>query len=106
METQLTTDGVEDNGYGGRGMGGGEQQQQQEENTGGGEQENRNRRQSANVSWSRDSKKFALVRRDSRKVKQLWVINALAMPRPRWKPTATPCRATWTSRNRRWRSSM
>ncbi len=85
VETQLTTDGVEDFGYGGRGMGGGDQQQQQEqqqENTGGEEQQNRNVRQSANVSWSRDSKKFALVRRDSRKVKQLWVINALANPRP------------------------
>ncbi|HTX39523.1 MAG TPA: DPP IV N-terminal domain-containing protein [Bryobacteraceae bacterium] len=84
VETQLTTDGVEDFGYGGRGMGGGEQQQQQEqqENGNGEEEQNHNRRQSANVSWSRDSKKFALVRRDSRKVKQLWVINALANPRP------------------------
>jgi len=83
VETQITTDGVEDDGYGGRGAGGGEQQQQQqEENSGGDEQANRNRRQSANVSWSRDSKKFAVVRRDSRKVKQLWVINSLANPRP------------------------
>ena len=32
--------------------------------------------------WSRDSNKFALVRRDSRKVADLWVINALAQPRP------------------------
>ena len=83
VETQLTTDGVEDNGYGGRGMGGGDQQQQQEQQENqGDEQQNRNQRQSANVSWSRDSKKFAVVRRDSRKVKQLWVINALASPRP------------------------
>ncbi len=35
-----------------------------------------------NVSWSRDSKKFALVRRDSLKVEKLWVINSLANPRP------------------------
>ena len=35
-----------------------------------------------NIIWSRDSNKFALVRRDSRKVKDLWVINALATPRP------------------------
>ena len=38
VETQLTTDGVEDNGYGGRGFGGVDQQQQQQlqeqENTG------------------------------------------------------------------------
>ncbi|MGO9255834.1 MAG: DPP IV N-terminal domain-containing protein [Bryobacteraceae bacterium] len=83
VETQLTTDGVEDFGYGGRGMGGDQQQQQQEQQeNAGGEQENPNRRQAANVSWSRDSKKFALVRRDSRKVKKLWVINSLANPRP------------------------
>ena len=31
-----------------------------------------------NVVWSQDSSKFALVRRDSRKVKDLWVINSLA----------------------------
>jgi dipeptidyl-peptidase 4 len=80
VETQLTTDGIEDFGYGGRGMGGEQQQQEQTENTG--DQENPNRRQGANVSWSRDSKKFALVRRDSRKVKKLWVINSLANPRP------------------------
>ena len=84
VEIQLTTDGVEDNGYGGRGFGGGEQQQQQQqdqqENTD--QAQNPNRRQAPNVSWSRDSKKFALVRRNSLKVKPLWVINALANPRP------------------------
>ena len=35
-----------------------------------------------NVVWARDSSKFSLVRRDSRKVKDLWVINSLAQPRP------------------------
>ena len=34
------------------------------------------------VTWSRDSSKFSLVRRDVRKVKDLWVINPLANPRP------------------------
>ncbi len=86
VETQLTTDGVEDFAYGGRGMGGGDQQQQQQqeqqENTGEQQgQENRNR-QAANISWSRDSGKFALVRRDQRKIPKLWVINALPNPRP------------------------
>src|SRR5207248_10291158 len=47
-----------------------------------GQDQQRNVRQAANISWSRDSKKFALVRRDARKVRQLWVINALANPRP------------------------
>jgi len=81
VETQLTTDGVEDNGYGGRGFGGQDQQQQEQQDQGD-QQQDPNRRQAANVSWSRDSKKFALVRRNSLKVKQLWVINALAQPRP------------------------
>ena len=35
-----------------------------------------------NIVWSPDSKKFALLRRDERKVKDLWVINSLASPRP------------------------
>jgi dipeptidyl aminopeptidase/acylaminoacyl peptidase len=35
-----------------------------------------------NIIWSPDSKRFALVRRDERKVKDLWVINALSNPRP------------------------
>jgi dipeptidyl-peptidase 4 len=90
VETQLTTDGVEDFAYGGRGGAGGQdqqdqqQQQQQQENVGGEQQgqEARNARRAVNVSWARDSKKFALVRRDQRKLGKLWVINALANPRP------------------------
>jgi dipeptidyl-peptidase 4 len=35
-----------------------------------------------NLSWSRDSKRFTLVRRDQRTIPKLWVINALANPRP------------------------
>ena len=35
------------------------------------------------IIWSKDSKKFALVRRDQRKVGDLWVIDALAQPRPK-----------------------
>ena len=90
-ETQLSTDGVEDFGYGGRGGAGGDQQlqdqqQQQNENQQGQEgqgQDNTRARQAAgNIAWSRDSKKFALVRRDSRKIPKLWVISALANPRP------------------------
>ena len=79
VETQITTDGVEDFAYGGRGMGGQQQQQDETENQG---QENPNARSAVNVSWSRDSKKFAVVRRDQRKIPKLWVINSLANPRP------------------------
>jgi dipeptidyl-peptidase-4 len=32
--------------------------------------------------WSPDSKRFVLIRTDSRKVKDLWVINSVADPRP------------------------
>lgn len=44
--------------------------------------EEKKKRRGAWVSWSRDSKKMALVRSDSRKVKALWVVNVLANPRP------------------------
>lgn len=81
VETQLTTDGVEDFAYGGRGMGG-QQQQQQDETENQGQQENPNARTAVNISWSRDSRRFAIVRRDQRKIPKLWVINALASPRP------------------------
>lgn len=40
------------------------------------------KRKGAWVIWSQDSKKFALLRYDSRKVKDLWVINVLSQPRP------------------------
>jgi len=85
VEVQLTTDGVEDNGYGGgRGMGGDQQQQDQNENgqQGEGQENTRARTGAGNIAWSRDSKKFATVRRDSLKVEKLWVINSLASPRP------------------------
>ena len=34
------------------------------------------------INWAADSSRFAAVRRDERKVKDLWVINSLATPRP------------------------
>ncbi len=35
------------------------------------------------LAWAKDSKKFAAVRTDQRKVGDLWVINSLATPRPK-----------------------
>src|SRR4029453_6536979 len=68
------------------------EEQQQQEGDGEGEQQQQNddidvtnqdaRMPAVQIVWSRDSNKFALVRRDSRMVKDLWVINALAQPRP------------------------
>jgi dipeptidyl-peptidase-4 len=97
VEVQLTTDGEEHYSYGRTAreiqqQREQEQQQQrdeQREDTDGNQQDQdregtgKNARIPAiNIVWSRDSNKFSLVRRDARKVSDLWVINALAMPRP------------------------
>ena len=96
VEVQLTTDGVENYSYGRtareianqREQEQQQQQQQREDGGGDGEDDERDmddptgRMQAVNLIWSRDSNKVALVRRDSRKVSDLWVINALAQPRP------------------------
>ncbi|HSC27943.1 MAG TPA: DPP IV N-terminal domain-containing protein [Vicinamibacterales bacterium] len=92
VETQLTTDGEKYYSFARAGGGTREQDQQQQqqqdqdqdqeqEQTEEGDAENV-RAAAVNVIWSRDSSRFALVRRDVRKVKDLWVINALANPRP------------------------
>jgi dipeptidyl-peptidase-4 len=94
VETQLTKDGEKYYSYARSGGGGREQQEQQQqqqeqrdeddqdqEQREEGDEENR-RTAAVNVTWARDSSRFALVRRDTRKVKDLWVINSLANPRP------------------------
>lgn len=40
------------------------------------------RRPAIMIFWSQDSKKFACIRQDERKVGELWVVNSLASPRP------------------------
>ena len=72
VEHQWTTDGVEHYAYGG---GFGNQTNVEME-------KNKGKRQSVGVLFSPDSKKFALTRTDNRKVKDLWVINSVAEPRP------------------------
>lgn len=42
----------------------------------------RNKRVRANVRWFKNSKKFYVIREDSRKVKDLFIIDVLAQPRP------------------------
>lgn len=71
-EIQLTTDGEQHYSYsrGGRGQ----TDKERAKNLG--------KRQRASVTWAHDSSKFALVRADRRKVEDLWVINAIAEPRP------------------------
>src|SRR5205814_6178193 len=91
----VTTEGEKDDSYAGGAMGGGQQQddQQQQDNQGTGqgaaarvlsEQDKKfgPRVAAVGISWSADSKRFALIRRDRRKEGDLWVINSLANPRP------------------------
>ena len=96
VETQLTTDGERYYSFGRGGGGGGQQDQQQEVETEqqgegrGGQQRQQSeadkkfgpRTSAGNISWSQDNAKFSVSRTDSRKVADLWVINALANPRP------------------------
>ncbi len=71
VENKLTTDGVEFFEYG---------NSQNETNID--KEKNKNKRKPAFVYWSPDSKNFAKSKRDMRGVKDLWVINSIAEPRP------------------------
>ena len=88
---QLSTDGVEDYSFGYRDTtenrrqlnalaGGGAQTDGEQDDTD--DAANRDQRIRPNVSWSPDSKSFSFVRRDQRKVKDLFLVNVLAQPRP------------------------
>ncbi|RYG19479.1 MAG: S9 family peptidase, partial [Chitinophagaceae bacterium] len=72
VEHQLTKDGVKFYSYGSDGDG-----ENNEENI-----KNNKKRRGAFVLWSPDSKYFVLDRTDSRKVKDLWVINSVSAGRP------------------------
>lgn len=95
---QLTTDGVKDYGFGSaedrnriqqqfqqqQQQQQQEQQQQEEGQTqqGQGGQQAQEKRVRANATWSPDSKNFTITRSDQRKVGELFLVNALAVPRP------------------------
>lgn len=72
VEHQLTTDGEEHYSYARRKRG----------ETNVDKKKNKDKRKPVRIIWSRDSKKFAMIRDDSRKVKDLWVVNSVANPRP------------------------
>ncbi|MDO7744856.1 MAG: DPP IV N-terminal domain-containing protein, partial [Pedobacter sp.] len=72
VEHQLTKDGVKFYAYGSDGDG-----ENNEEN-----EKNNKKRRGAYVLWSPNAKYFVLNREDSRKVKDLWVINNVAAGRP------------------------
>jgi len=75
VEHQLTTDGVKNYAFGGGYVATVNDDEKKIK-------EEQKKRRGAYISWSRDSKKFALIRSDSRKVKELWVINVMKEPRP------------------------
>ncbi|MBB2150711.1 S9 family peptidase [Pedobacter gandavensis] len=72
VENQLTKDGEKFYAYGSNGDG-----ENNEEN-----EKNNKKRRRAYVLWSPDAKHFVLNRSDSRKVKDLWVINNVSAGRP------------------------
>lgn len=69
VERALTDDGIENFSWGGG-------------NYSGDTEADTTRRTFASVSWSPDSRHFAIVRWDMSEVKKFWVINSLSRPRP------------------------
>jgi dipeptidyl-peptidase 4 len=99
VEAQLSTDGEKYDSYARNGQGGTADQQQQLQDEQTTSQTNQTestttralsdqdkkfgpRTAAIAVSWSQDHSRFSVLRTDQRKVEDLWVINALANPRP------------------------
>jgi dipeptidyl aminopeptidase/acylaminoacyl peptidase len=80
VETQITTDGEDHFGYARRLQD--EDRRALRKDSKGDTHKMGRRVPAIQVFWSRDSKRFAVVRRDERKVADLFVINALSNPRP------------------------
>ena len=76
QDVQLTTDGEENYSYVREERGRTNVDIEKEK------QKDPDKRKPASIVWSRDSKSFAMTRSDERKVKDLWVINNSADPRP------------------------
>ncbi len=81
VETQLSTDGVARYSYA-RHLTPEDETKLKKEDKGDAGNKAGMRRPPVAIYWSKDSKKFAFIRRDNRKVGQLWVIHNLANPRP------------------------
>jgi dipeptidyl aminopeptidase/acylaminoacyl peptidase len=71
-ETQLTTDGEEWYSYAVFERGDSDDEREK----------SKDRRKRANISWSKDSRRFALIREDERKSKELWVVKVVGNKRP------------------------
>jgi dipeptidyl aminopeptidase/acylaminoacyl peptidase len=89
---KISTDGVEDYSFGARdttenrrqlnALAGGQGQQDGENEDTQDDANNRDMRVRPAVTWSPDGKSFSFIRRDQRKVKELYLVNVLAQPRP------------------------
>ena len=82
---KITSDGERNYTFGFRDTSIVQQEDSTEENQGGGRQggaRNRDPRVRPNVTWSPDSRAFFIQRNDSRKVKELYLVNVLTEPRP------------------------
>jgi dipeptidyl-peptidase-4 len=80
VENQLTTDAIEKFSYARRILP--EQEDQLKKEDKGDTNKAGIRSPAIQVHWSKDSKKFAVVRQDERKIPDFWVIHSLANPRP------------------------
>jgi len=80
VEIQLTTEGLERFGYARRILP--EQEDELKKEDKGDTNKAGIRAPAITVHWSKDSKKFAVVRDDFRKVPDFWVIHSLSNPRP------------------------
>ncbi|MBA2746650.1 MAG: DPP IV N-terminal domain-containing protein, partial [Flavisolibacter sp.] len=76
VEHKITSDGMEYFSYGTEGFLGGTGENNVDK------EKNKNKRKPAFIFWAPDSKHFAMVRTDARKVNELWVINSISDPRP------------------------
>jgi dipeptidyl aminopeptidase/acylaminoacyl peptidase len=76
VEHAITEDGVEYFSYGNESVFGTNSESNVDK------EKNKNKRKPCFAFWSPDSKHFAIVRTDTRKVKDLWVINSVSEPRP------------------------
>ena len=73
---QLTTDGEEDYGYGGG------QQSRRSDGTVEKSQPPSDRKSRPQATWSKDSKRFTVTRTDRRGMKELFLVDSIASPRP------------------------
>ena len=71
-DVQLTTDGEEDHSYAARERGPTDAERE----------EDNDKRKRAAISWSKDSRRFAMIRNDRRESKDLWVIHSTGNKRP------------------------